>query len=176
MITFKCLKKTSGILWDLVKIISMLSGLINTIVLNICSLGLITPSSVCHLRTEFWLAVSFGDFSPIGWNDTKIFDPKDILVDPARMSLGYSGSHAGSTKKSLKCPRGMKKTRSYSNTHLRPLVKLLTIKTKSENALPSLPPCLPSFPWYHDAWMSDAFHAWTPTRSMSATGHTLLFA
>ena len=111
MITFKCLKKTSGILWDLVKIISMLSGLINTIVLNICSLGLITPSSVCHLRTEFWLAVSFGDFSPIGWNDTKIFDPKDILVDPARMSLGYSGSHAGSTKKSLKCPRGMKKTR-----------------------------------------------------------------
>ena len=118
MITFKCLKKTSGILWDLVKIISMLSGLINTIVLNICSLGLITPSSVCHLRTEFWLAVSFGDFSPIGWNDTKIFDPKDILVDPARMSLGYSGSHAGPTKKSLKCPRGMKKTRSYSNTHL----------------------------------------------------------
>ena len=118
MITFKCLKKTSGILWDLVKIISMLSGLINIIVLNICSLGLITPSSVCHLRTEFWLAVSFGDFSPIGWNDTEIFDPKDILVDPARMSLGYSGSHAGSTKKSLKCPRGMKKTRSYSNTHL----------------------------------------------------------
>ena len=116
MITFKCLKKTSGILWDLVKIISILSGLINTIVLNICSLGLITPSSVCHLQTEFWLAVSFGDFSPIGWNDTKIFDPKDILVDPARMSLGYSGSHAGSTKKSLKCPRGMKKTRSYSNT------------------------------------------------------------
>ena len=96
----------------------MLSGLINTIVLNIYSLGLITPSSVCHLRTEFWLAVSFGDFSPIGWNDTKMFDPKDILVDPARMSLCYSGSHAGSTKKSLKCPRGMKKTRSYSNTHL----------------------------------------------------------
>ena len=100
------------------KIISILSGLINIIVLNICSLGFITPSSVCHLRTEFWLAVSFGDFSPIGWNDTKIFDPKDIWVDPARMSLGYSGSHAGSTKKSLKCPRGMKKTRSYSNTHL----------------------------------------------------------
>ena len=104
----------------------MLSGLINIIVLNICSLGLITPSSVCHLRTEFWLAVSFGDFSPIGWNDTKIFDPKDILVDPARMSLGYSGSHAGSTKKSLKCPRGMKKTRSYSNTHLRSLMETRT--------------------------------------------------